>query len=185
MQLAGWVIWGVMALAAISFIIHFIFYLVRLFKTKSGSSWIFEHAIITFIVLILAAIAIPNFLKFQAKAKGHEAKTYLGAIYLAQTAYYSQAGTYPAGPNAFELMNWKPPGGTRYAYYCDTAVIANKLPMGREMPLPDMDWPVKLKPRSSRTGFTCMAVGNVDNDPDLDVWSINDAKVLTNEQNDV
>jgi hypothetical protein len=34
-------------------------------------------------------------------------------------------------------------------------------------------------------GFTAGAVGNIDNDPDLDRWQINDNNALTNASNDV
>jgi hypothetical protein len=53
------------------------------------------------------------------------------------------------------------------------------------VPKPEGAWPIALKPQSSKTSFTCMAVGNIDNDSDLDVWSINNAKMLINEHNDI
>jgi len=47
------------------------------------------------------------------------------------------------------------------------------------------NWPVDSKPAISKAGFTCMAVGNIDKDDTLDVWSINDAKILENVQSDL
>ena len=50
--------------------------------------------IVVAIIGILAAIAIPNFLKFQAKSKMSEAKTNLGAIYTGQLSYFGEQNSY-------------------------------------------------------------------------------------------
>ena len=113
-----------------------------------------------------------------------EAKTNLGAIYAAQQFYYSNANTYAAGADVFQKINWKPAGMNRYAYYCNSSVIPNKIGEFK-LPLPDKNWPVKERPKSSQTGFTCMAIGNIDSDDTLDVWSINDNKNLENLLNDI
>ena len=187
------VVVGTLAVVVLSLPIHFMFFLIRLVKVRHNpegkkikASAIVIHTITVVLILILTAISIPYFLRLNAKATQSEAKTNLGVIYRSQLEYFSRTNTYASGEKAFEILNWNPPGQNRYAYYCDTAVIANKLPIGSGgMPLPDEDWPVELKPQSSQTGFTCMAVGNIDNDWMLDVWSINDAKVLRNDQDDV
>jgi len=137
-------------------------------------------------LLVVAAIIIPNLTRFAAPSKQSEFKTNLGAIYVAQLSYFSNTNTYASGPDAFKLLQWEPAGQNRYAYYCQGAMIPNKLPMNiNYTPLPDGRWPVALKPASSKTGFTCMAVGNIDNDETLDVWSINDGKILRNDLNDI
>ena len=130
---------------------------------------------------------LPHIIYHSAYAKQSEAKTWLTAIYYAQKAYFSRTNTYAGGPDAFKLINWEPAGQNRYAYYCQGAMIPSKLPelyarfnYGR-----NWHWPVKTVTATSKTGFTCMAVGNLDNDEMLDVWSINDEKVLVNDQSDV
>jgi type IV pilus assembly protein PilA len=69
--------------------------------------------IVVAIIGILAAIAIPNFLKFQAKSKQSEAKSNLGAIYTGQISYYGEANTY----GSFDQINWSPSGAPRYHYW--------------------------------------------------------------------
>ena len=141
-------------------------------------------AILHSLFAIMIIIILPYFLQFSAKAKQSEAKTNLGAIYQAQLAYFSRTNTYAAGDQAFQILEWKPFGQNRYAYYCDSAVIPNLL--GRVVILmPNKNWPVETKPASSQTGFTCMAVGNIDSDDTLDIWSINDGKILRNDLNDI
>jgi len=53
-----------------------------------------ELMIVVAIIGILAAIAIPNFLKFQCKAKQAEGKTALKAIYTVELAYNGEYSTY-------------------------------------------------------------------------------------------
>jgi type IV pilus assembly protein PilA len=144
--------------------------------------------------LILAlgglVIAIPNFLRFSAKAPQSEAKTNLGAIFTTQVAYYGENNTYAgrAGENgngAFYDMGWSPEGDTRYTYYAGGDYIAPTRP-GVTMPFkPGKDWPYPIRPESTAHGFTVLAIGNIDKDPCLDVWMMNDAKQLTNLVNDV
>jgi len=55
-------------------------------RNKKGFTLI-ELMIVVAIIAILAAIAIPNFLKFQAKSKQSEARTMLTGIYEAELAY--------------------------------------------------------------------------------------------------
>ncbi len=139
--------------------------------------------LLIFIGGILAAIAIPNFLKFQTKAKQSEAKSNLGAIYTAQVVYYAEYNTY-AGKgildeqqfNCFELIEWQPAGQNRYRYICDTADIQSE-PTSTDCGIPKTI-------RSSKDGFTVCAAGNIDSDDFCDVWCINDAKVLKNMSND-
>jgi len=42
----------------------------------------------------------------------------------------------------------------------------------------DNNWPFTIKPQSSPTGFTCLAVGNIDLDSFPDVWTIDEKMEL-------
>jgi type IV pilus assembly protein PilA len=93
--------------------------------------------IVVAIIGILAAIAIPNFLRFQLKAKSSEGKTNLAAIRTAEQSYYSEFGVFvsanasPAatGLNAkvgfsntdganmgFDQLGWSPEGLVYFNY---------------------------------------------------------------------
>jgi len=161
-------------------------------RNKKGFTLI-ELMIVVAIIGILAAIAIPNFLKFQAKAKQSEAKTNLGAIYISQLSYFSNGNTY-ADANCFRLINWAPAGQNRYDYQCGPGGggeletnFAAKLSCGNcKCASGPSAWGTGGIPSaSSQQGFTAGAVGNIDNDDACDEWDINDAKILTNSANDV
>jgi len=49
-----------------------------------------ELMIVVAIIGILAAIAIPNFIKFQARSKQSEAKANLKAVFTAQKAFFQE-----------------------------------------------------------------------------------------------
>jgi type IV pilus assembly protein PilA len=80
-----------------------------------------ELMIVVAIIGILAAIAIPNFLKFQCKSKQSEAKTNLSGIFTAEKAFFGEYTTYST-----DLMsiNWKPDGSPAYVYGFIAAVDA-------------------------------------------------------------
>jgi len=132
-----------------------------------------------YIVLASCGLIIINFfLSFSAKAKQSEAKTNLQQIYLLQQSYRTKTSHYAEGSNTFSLLGWEPRGQNRYAYYCGEDFIPNLLPakngyMG--FPLPDPNhWPYTIRPGVTASGFTAMAIGNIDNDDFPDIWMISD-----------
>ncbi len=86
-----------------------------------------ELMIVVAIVGILASIAIPNFLNYQAKAQQSEARVSLGAIYVGMTAY--SMGNTSAPPSdgfvgaSLGTIGFESSGTPRYTYSL-TAVTA-------------------------------------------------------------
>jgi type IV pilus assembly protein PilA len=137
-----------------------------------------ELMIVVAVIGILSALAIPNYLKMVGRARQSEAKMNLGAIYSAQIAYYAEASTFSGGAQAFHQMGWEPTSTlvTRYAYIMDNDLI---------MPLynpPASPPPGILVTKDS---FTAQAAGNVDKDPELDVWTMDNLRDLKNVQPDL
>ena len=65
------------------------------------------------VIGILAAIAIPNFMKYQCKSMQSEAKTNLRSLYTAQKSFYAEYDYYTSDLVA---LNWQPYGTPRYIY---------------------------------------------------------------------
>ena len=82
-----------------------------------------ELMIVVAIIGILAAIAIPNFLNYQLKAKTAEAKTNIGAIRTSQEAYKAENDAYlactasPAAAGGSQKVDWADAGaaGAQFA----------------------------------------------------------------------
>ena len=71
-----------------------------------------ELMIVIAIIGILAAIAIPNFLRYQAKTKQSEAKTNLSAMFSEEVSYFGEENIY----GTKQSIGWVPAGRTRYQY---------------------------------------------------------------------
>ncbi|HEX8539305.1 MAG TPA: prepilin-type N-terminal cleavage/methylation domain-containing protein, partial [Cystobacter sp.] len=82
-------------------------------RANRGFTFI-ELMIVLVIIGLLAAIAIPNFLKRQALSKQGEAKANLKTWFSAQRAHHQEYGTYSS---AVHQVGFLPEPGNRYAYY--------------------------------------------------------------------
>jgi len=160
-----------------------------MFKSKKGFTLI-ELMIVVAIIGILAAIAIPNFLKFQAKSKMSEAKTNLGAIYTGETSYFGEQNSY----GDFNAINWSPSGTPRYHFslggWADNDAN-NRGALTTLAPEPSA-WDVNLNnaldsagapvspvaPVFDNTSFTAGAGGKISTQTYSDGWSINHLRQL-------
>src|SRR5262245_51942159 len=87
-----------------------------------------ELMIVVAIIGILATIAIPNFMRFQAKSKQSESKTNLGAIGTTVESYRTERDTYVIA--AITDLGWAPQGTARYSYWYDVGGTATMFPLG-------------------------------------------------------
>jgi type IV pilus assembly protein PilA len=85
----------------------------RLFNRKNRGFTLIELMIVVAIIGILAAIAIPNFIKFQARSKQGEAKANLKAWFTTQRAYLQEKDRYSVN---ILSIGYAPERGNRYFY---------------------------------------------------------------------
>ena len=141
---------------------------------------------------ILAAIAIPNFVKFQAKSKQSEAKANLKSAYFAQKSYFGMESKYSDDVGE---VGFSPGPGNRYLYAFSVdgelqkagevgkgktgvAADAARHP-GTNNDALEKGVPQALWDTSGLEGkcpddcsITIVAAGNIDNDDTIDVWTV-------------
>ena len=137
---------------------------------RRGGFTLIELMIVVAIIGILAAIAIPNFLRFQLKAKSSEGKTNLAAIRTAEESFYAEYGVYissdaspptinnntkasfshPNPGEGFDELGWSPEGQVYFNYSVDT----------------------------SGNNFTAAAVANIDASGNGQTWGYTTSKTL-------
>ena len=91
-----------------------------------------ELMIVVAIIGILAALAIPNFIKYQAKSKQSEAKQSLRAYFMAQRHYFSEKDEFTGDLGA---LGFAPERGNRYAYKTMVTPTTYQARSSREIPL--------------------------------------------------
>ena len=154
--------------------------------------------VVVAIIGILAAIAIPNFIRFQARSKQSECRTNLKALTVAARGYFDEHHQYT--PVLSEL-GFNPERGNRYAYFVgpgtqedrskavatlapgDTQIGVDLFRYVGSTAITARDVPAKLAggvaPGVSGTCPDCalvaVCVGTVNNDATLDVWSVSTA----------
>lgn len=132
-----------------------------------------ELMIVVAIIGILAAIAIPKFMSFQARAKQSEAKANLVHIHTAEMAYFAENNGYI---DDFNAIGFGVTGSSQRYYYELGKAHIGTLPPGCSTSTLDY---------VTATGFKAVAIGNIDGDSACDVWTIDENKTLMNVTNDV
>ena len=90
-----------------------------IYKTSKRGFSLVELMIVVAIIGVLTAIAIPNFQRFQARARKTEAKSALTSIYTASKAFHAKWETYAT---LFEAIGYSPAGDFRYVAGWDNDV---------------------------------------------------------------
>ena len=137
----------------------------KLQRNQKGFTLI-ELMIVVVIIGILAALAVPRFMRATTKSKQSEAKTVLKQIYVLERAYFQENDTYVAAANTAALA---------------AALSGFEVPSGS----PRYTYSVAAGAGGITTSFTATATGNIDDDATNDVWTIDQNGTLTNTTNDV
>lgn len=179
----------------------------NLMRNQKGFSLI-ELMVVVAIMGVLAAIGVPQFAKFQAKARQAEAKGHLSALFTAETAFKSEWNYYTvdltdvgfavtgsllryiAGFNATACSGYSTAGGA------PAQTAANSQTQVTAVNTEGATWHGTLAPGTTAvtmattsctaTTFTAVAQGDPRNNvaafaaATSDAWSINQSKLISN-----
>jgi type IV pilus assembly protein PilA len=134
-------------------------------KSKKGFTLI-ELMIVVAIIGILAAIAIPNFLRFQLKSKTSESKVNLAAIRTAEEAYMAEYGVYVAAANTPATL----PGSSKATFtgggFSSFNGTLGFAPEGQVF----FQYGVNIGTGANALHYAIDALGNIDGDTTNQVW---------------
>jgi len=142
---------------------------------KNKGFTLIELIIVVTIVAILSTLAISVYLNFSAKARRSEAKINLESIYKAELTWYGDSKGFD---NNFTTIGWKPAGTAKYFTF--------SLGNGTEgVPVSSNPMPASALPFANDNAFAAYGWGNIDKDPAIDVWHIDEQKNLENDVDDL
>ncbi len=137
-----------------------------------------ELMIVVAIIGILSAVAIPNFMRFQAKSRQSEAKTNLKGFHTSMVSYFAEKNKYPTADAAgLKAVGFKTEGNNIYSY---SLLGANDVPDANGAKPACSGGAAMTAANSTNGTFVSIGCGNVDNDDFIDGWSINSHGCLAN-----
>jgi type IV pilus assembly protein PilA len=152
-------------------------------KGPSGFTLI-ELMIVVAIIGVLVAVAVPNYMRYQAKSRQAEAKLALGDIWL-RAHLYSSLNNGSFAVASVNVLEYAVSGTPRFSYWYPIGGTPTAIPGGSTATSP---CDVNSAPSGvavSAGGFTAGARGNIDSDSTCDDWIINDLRILSNALDDV
>ena len=145
----------------------------KIYIRKKGFTLI-ELMIVVAIIAFLAMVAIPNFLRYAAKAKRSEVYLNLGAIYTAQKAYWAENNSYSPNLTGPDSIGWKSEGQTNYTYGFPGSEGINYV-TGKLKGQPSQ---LSGIAHADKNTFTAAAIGDIDGDQKPDIITINEKREI-------
>jgi type IV pilus assembly protein PilA len=151
---------------------------------------------IVVIIGILAAIAIPNFLKFQTRSKQAEVRSNLKGMLNAEKEYFAEHDQYAT---SLKELGFAAERGNRYAYFLDvsgpmedrskatltgseaaTSIGVDLFKFKTSLPITAADLPATVKGigvtgQCPACSITLVGAGRLRDSTQLDVWSVSTA----------
>jgi prepilin-type N-terminal cleavage/methylation domain-containing protein len=128
-------------------------------RSREKGFTLIELMIVVVIIGILAALAVPRYMRSATKAKQSEAKGVLKQVYTMQRAYFVEHETYCLNGVVADAINWD-----AFAILAIELISTSRYTYTMSVPAPDQ--------------FTCTATANLDDDAPIDTWTIDQSGAL-------
>jgi prepilin-type N-terminal cleavage/methylation domain-containing protein len=128
-------------------------------RSREKGFTLIELMIVVVIIGILAALAVPRYMRSATKAKQSEAKGVLKQVYTMQRAYFVEHETYCLNGVVADAINWD-----AFAILAIELISTARYTYTMSVPAPDQ--------------FTCTATANLDDDAPIDTWTIDQSGAL-------
>ena len=156
---------------------------------KQGFTLI-ELMIVVVIISFLAVLAVPQLMRYKAKAYQAEVAINLASLHTAEQTYFAQHGEYTTVLFGENGLGWRPAGYQEngkssfyytYGFNCSGAqegvhYFSGKLEAPKE---------ALGNTQATKESFTAMAAGDVMGKGVIDVWQIDNNRNLQHTQNGV
>lgn len=139
-----------------------------------------------YVLGVLAAVAAPSFRGLQAQGARSQAEMGLRGLSTALRAFHAEHDRYCV---SFEECGWQPPPGSPYVFFLSLEVTAAGDAAGE----PDairataaaVLSAVERRPMTTMNRFLIAAAANLDDDVQLDVWTLDDGGSLEHLASDI
>ena len=158
---------------------------------KSHGFTLIELMIVVVIIAFLAALAVPQYFKYQAKARQAEVAVMLASLHTAMQAYYAEHGEYTNVLSGEGGIGWVPEGykggGKGEAFYYTYGFNFAGAQEGIHYFTGKLGAPLDaLGPtQADKEGFIIRAAGDVMGKGKLDVWRIDQSRKIVHEVNGI
>ncbi len=157
---------------------------------KSPAFTLIELMIVIAIIAILAAISVPHYFKYLAKARQAEVVVNLASLHTAEQAYFAQHGRYTTVLYGDDGLGWKPEGykggGKRENFYYTYGFNFSGAQEGVHYFTGKLNTPKEELGETGvvEEGFVVKAAGNITKNK-ADVWMVNESRQIENVQNGI
>ncbi|KKQ33488.1 MAG: Pilin [candidate division TM6 bacterium GW2011_GWF2_37_49] len=146
-----------------------------------------ELMIVVAIIAFLATVSVPQYFKYQAKAKQAEVAANLASLHTAMQAYFIEHGEYSTVLNGEGGIGWKPDGysggGKGEKFYYTYGFNSPGAQEGVHYFTGKLETPKESLGQTSadQNHFLAGAAGNVSGSGKSDVWKIDEQRNLQHE----
>lgn len=143
-----------------------------------------ELMIVVAIIAFLATLAVPQYFKYQLRARQAEVAMNLASLHTAMQTYFAEHGEYSPVLASKDGVGWKPEGykggGKQENFYYTYGFYFPGAQEGIHYFTGKLETPASSlgETRADTTGFAAHAAGTIASKESVDLWQIDESRKL-------